>query len=370
MRKALFISNRKFIENGYPEGGVKFCTDEFIGVIKQEADVNFFPVDINISLNYRIRKKLGLSSYHEYDTEKYRAPLEQVLRSGEIKYVFLNLSNTAPFASLIRSINKNVRVILCSHGNESGDTLHDIVMHKNPSGLNSRLSAYSLGNMLINESEFRKDIDVVLTVSEVEEHIEKWLGAESVFMLPRMISINTISNEPVNGRIGFLSDLSHEPNYYGIKKVCESLSQLNNTSIELRLVGSGRSRGNELAMKYSFVTYLGHLNDAELEKEVSAWTFALNPVFYYSRGVSTKLGKMLGFGIPVITTDKGMRGYKWKNGQLPVCQTADDMANIINTLSVNAERIAFYKNEVIKIQMSATAAETMSKEIFKMIDAP
>ncbi len=366
--KALFISNSKFLDTSFPEGGVKFCTDEYIQLIKQQFEVIPFAVDYSNTFFYKIKKRIGVAVYEDYEIKEYNETLAKSIKENNIKYVFLNLTNTATFANLIRQIAPDVKIILCSHGNESGDFLHDIAGHNKYKNIKKKIAIYVLGKTLVTEYNLRKSIDLVLTVSEVEENIEKWLGAYKVYMVARTMQKNTSDTEPVGGRVGFLSDLSHEPNYYGINKVCGELTMVNTKNIELHLVGSGKERGEMLERNYSFVKYLGHLNNKQLDIEIKSWTFALNPVFYYSRGVSTKLGKILGMGVPVITTNKGMRGYTWNDGELPVCSNSVEMAQIIIKNSNDKTSYLHYRNEVIKIQNSAPSLAKMLRDILKLID--
>ncbi len=360
---ALFICNEKFLNKSDNAGGVKFCTDEYLSMINTNFNVIKFPVSYDKKIIQRIRKKINLNAYNDYDINGYKSSLKTVLLENKVTHVFLNLTNTGPFAKLVKSISSTIKVILCSHGNESGDYLHELNIHEKHRGFQEKTATYNLGKMLVKEATFRKNIDLVLTVSDVEEGIEKWLGAKNVFMVPRYIEKQNKLYVPIKGRVGFISDLSHEPNFFGIKEVCNALNKMPSHNIEMRLVGGGKERGDELQNKYSFVRYLGYLSEDKLEKEISAWTFALNPVFYYSRGVSTKLGKSLGMGYPVITSEIGMRGYKWQEGELPKCKTAIEMAALIVTLSNDKNTWDFYKTEVQKIQASSPSYEEMMLEL-------
>jgi hypothetical protein len=366
-QKVLFISHEKYLQATSPEGGVKFCTDEYLALIKLKFEITKVSVCYTKKWSYRLKKKLGLSAYDEYDPKGYYLLLKEYLESKDVNYVFLNLTNTSPFAEFIKKNWPHVKVILCSHGNESGDHLHSISFHNNYQGILRTTAIFSLGKMLIKESFYRKYIDVVLTVSDVEVGIEKWLGASRILMVPRYIEVKTLARKPVLGRVGFLADLSHEPNYFGIKEVCEALQKNNITNTTIHLVGGGKERGTILAEQYSFVKYIGYLNEEQLGDELSSWTFALNPVFYYSRGVSTKLGKALGMGLAVITTDKGMRGYEWNEGVIPICNDASEMAWLIKKLAGDSNEIEKYNNEVVKIQLSNTSLNETAEKMFRLL---
>ncbi|TAH01558.1 MAG: glycosyltransferase [Sphingobacteriales bacterium] len=149
-------------------------------------------------------------------------------------------------------------------------------------------------------------------MSVEEEAIEKWLGSKNTFFFPRLIHDNKIIRNPIHGRIGFVGTLNHTPNIIALEEICKILKQ-NNFSGEFRIVGSGETEGKLLGDKYKFVTYCGRLNDNELKQELSTWVCFLNPIFWYSRGASMKLAQALGWGLPVISTIAGARGYKFKN---------------------------------------------------------
>jgi hypothetical protein len=365
--KALFICNQKFLDSSFPEGGVKFCTDEYLALLKVKFDVVYFPLRYSNSLSYKVSKRIGISAYNDYEKDAYNESLRKLIKAHSIKYIFLNLTNTSVFAKCIKEIDSAIQVILCSHGNESGDYLHDIVKHKKFSGMKTMVSKYTVGKMLVKESTYRKYIDLVLTVSDVEVGIEKWLGAAQVFMVPRYIDKMQMHYNPILGRVGFISDLSHEPNFFGINEVCKAISQNNFHGIEIHLVGGGSERGYALEKEYPFVKYLGYLSNEKLNEETATWTFALNPVFYYSRGVSTKLGKSLGNGMPVITSEIGLRGYEWKNGILPTCKNANEMAILIDRLSKKDSEVKLYKEEVLKIQNSSASYLQIMEKILNFI---
>ena len=336
-------------------------------LITLSFDLITIPVSYTKRWGHRLKMKLGLSAYDAYQPKDYILLLKKNLDDTDINIVFLNLTNTIQFAEFIKRNWSHVKVVLCSHGNESGDHLHDISLHNNYKGILRKTAIFSLGNMLVKESYFRNYVDLVLTVSHVEVGIEKWLGTKNVLMIPRKIDFNSLEKNPVIGRVGFLADLSHEPNFFGIRKVCEHINKMEASTIAIHLVGGGTQRGLQLTHQYPFVKYLGYLNDADLHSELATWSFALNPVFYYSRGVSTKLGKVLSLGLPTITTQIGMRGYEWKEGELPVCENVEEMALLIATLAVNPVEIKKYEMEVKKIQSSSVSLSDTSIKMWDIL---
>lgn len=120
---------------------------------------------------------------------------------------------------------------------------------------------------------------------------------------------------PITNRFGFVGTLNHPPNEIALSQIFE-LIQNKKLKIEIRLVGSGLEKGMEFSKKFSFVTYLGKLDDESLRIEIGFWSYFLNPIFWYSRGASMKLAKALEWGLPLITTKAGRRGYIFKKNIL------------------------------------------------------
>lgn len=341
MEKVLFISNEAYLDTRRPEGGVRVCTLEFIKLLEQKYEVVLFPVKINQSIFFKIKMKFGLGSYDAYKPSKYLKALNDVLEENNIKLVFLNMSNLIKFSFFIKKLCRgNTKVIICSHGNESGDYLHEVVRFREKNSFAKKLfSSYALGKMLKTESFYRLHfIDMVLTVSDVESEIEKWLGTRKVYMIPRTIKQNFLKIDPVTNRVGFIGDLSHSPNNSGIISFCNALNKLRH-NINLRIIGGPPDVGNTLQNQYSFITYLGYLDNSELRKECATWYLFLNLVFYYSRGVSTKLANPISWGLPVISTTAGIRGYLWTKGKMLMAETPDAMASAVLQVSKEHEQL-------------------------------
>lgn len=368
--KVIFISNFKFIDSSFPEGGVSQCTNDFISLLSVNFEVLKFPVKLKSSYFYKLEVKLGLNVYTDYKVEDYEQSLKKIIKEHNVKNVFLNLTNTAEFSVLIKRLfGQKVKVILCSHGNESGDYLHEITTHGNNKPFYQVIiSTYILGKMLKKEAIYRqKYIDLILTVSEIEQSIENWIGAKKVLMIPRSIFLENIDWNPILGVCGFVGDLSHLPNSFGIDQLCNAILKYEYSNIEIRLVGSSRNIAQSFEMKYPFVKYIGYLTNEELKKEVSQWSFFLNPVFYYSRGVSTKLAKALSWYLPVITTKIGCRGYEWEIGNPIFANSVIQMAEIIIESANNREIIYKAKKSITDMANSIPSLNTISGRLINSL---
>ena len=188
-----------------------------------------------------------------------------------------------------------------------------------------------LGRLIATEAEYRvKWLDGVVALSETEKQIENWFGAKKASFLPRRLYKDFLQRKPIPGRIGFVGRLDHPPNLQGITILLSELSD-HAHNLQFILVGAPPAYGARIKKQFPFVEYLGELSDADLEKEVASWAFFLNPVWWYSTGASTKLARAISWGLPIITTTAGKRGYEWKRGDMLVADSPADMVNTTDT---------------------------------------
>ena len=149
--------------------------------------------------------------------------------------------------------------------------------------------------------------------------------------------------------MGFVGRLDHPPNIQGIAILLDEMIQHPLHNLKLRLVGAPEEEGRKIAEKYKCVEYLGEISDTDLEKEITSWSFFINPVWWYSTGASTKLAKGISWGIPIITTTAGMRGYYWKEGNLLVADTPKEMSNLILKETKTIDRINYWSEQTRKV---------------------
>jgi glycosyltransferase involved in cell wall biosynthesis len=305
-KNVLFITDENYVNQEIP-GGVQLCTDEFLQYIRS-AGFNpvIFAVKPTRSISKRFRARAGINVYDLYDFENYANAVAGVVSGNEIDLIFLNQLNLCPLIRLLKPLLPlSTKFVGLSHGNESGDYLHEINKFRRP----GFLETWRLGSMLNSERDFFTNLlDGTVVISSNEKFIDQWLGASHVLYMPRILRPSFLEVRNILKRVGFVGTLDHLPNSTGLKELCRQLKSADFDG-ELRLIGSSGQTSSYLTSRYSFVNYLGRLSNAELEIEVSTWSVFLNPVFWYSRGSSTKLAQALNWGLPVISTPAGARGY-------------------------------------------------------------
>jgi len=371
-QKALFLTNKSSLYSTIT-GGVQLCSQEFLRVLESidNIELTHYYVPFTKSIRQRLLIKTGFENYSMYDVNKDKDQLISHIRENQISIVFVNMASLVRYSKPIREVfGDKVKLILFSHGNHSGDFLHLISKPIKPTGkFREFLRKIRLGLLISTESKHRvKYLDAVIALSETEAQIENWFGAKKTLFLPRLLEQNFLVHEPELNRVGFVGRLDHPPNLQGMQILLDALPQIQKgRSIEIRIVGAPQEYGNQLAKQYAQVTYLGELTEPELEKEVATWALLLNPVWWYSTGASTKLAKSISWGVAIITTTAGMRGYKWNKGNLLVADTPAEMCAMMIKHSADLQLISSNAEQTKLIASNGPDLNSLSEMVKQVI---
>lgn len=331
MNKIVFVSDVKHLKSEIP-GGVQICTREYIELLRAcNLDVTMFPVEHSKNISTRIKIKLGIGLYQRYDFEKLSRRLIDLIEKENAKYVALNQVAFLGFGPIIKKrLGDRVKVIVLSHGNESGDIVHSIVRAEKQKNVLQLKDISYLGFVLYQESfNYTNNIDIVLSISNTDMEINNWLGAKTSIFVPRTFNPKFVDWKPELNRIGFIGTLDHKPNIDSLTALIEELGRKGANHLKIRVVGGPEETGRELEQKYEMVDYLGRLDDESFTKEATSWAIFLNPVFWYSRGATTKLALGINLGLPIASTHAGNRGYEWHKGSVMTADNAEMMAGQI-----------------------------------------
>jgi len=355
--KSLFVHNPCDL-HAEATGGVQLCSREFLEIVQAASSATkLATVAVSRNLIFRVRRRFGLGSYLLFHPRECEPALSQAMNEFQPTHVFLNKAELMRLAPMIKRLRPQAVIVVMSHGNQSGDDLYEI---SGPAGRKTRglphaQAVWQLGLDLRAEAYYRhRWIDAVCVMSSEEQVLERWLGTKRTIVLPRVIHPDPLKWTPVAGRIGYVGTLDHTPNKVALEKICEEFKRQRIQGLEIRLVGRPVMPGEALASQYPFVKYLGPLDAGSLKKEASGWSLFLNPIFWLSRGASMKLGQALAWGLPVLSTRSGTRGYQLDGGQLPV--TEDDPVEFVGTVA----RILQTPGELERIQAQAARVVSCS----------
>ena len=347
-RKAIFLTHPELLRSAIT-GGVQLCSQEFHFILESMEDISLedYYVGYTKKISHRILIKTGMENYYGYDVRKDATALLKHITDHGVELLFLNMAATVRYAKAVKQqFGDRVKTILLSHGNYSGDFLHLITKPVDNPGFLTRLrNKVRLGMLVATEAEQRvKWLDGVVVLSETEKQIENWFGARRTSFLPRRLFKDFVDHQPVPGRVGFVGRLDHPPNLQGVTMLLEEVKKYSQ-QVEFRLVGAPQEYGQRIGQQFPFVQYLGELSDDDLVKEAASWTFLLNPVWWYATGASTKLAKAISWGLPILTSTAGMRGYSWKQGSLLVADSPGDMARLLVKEAHRPEQVAYWREQ-------------------------
>lgn len=336
-------------------GGVQLCSKEYFETLTAAGfSLKTIKIENDRRMSNRVKRKLNPEPYHyTFDSDKAIADIKKALTES-VQYIFLNQYVLRPLAKVIKeNLGHGIKIVLLSHGLASVDYLHEIRAFRNLSGKDISNTEFNyLGRQLVEETSHSPYIDHVFCLAPFEVQIEKWLGAKEATHVPRTIKELKLEWQPVKGRVGFVGRLDHPPNKEGLLMVIDELKKIKGSTIELRVVGSPVKEGKNLSEQYEFVNYLGELTDEKLREDACTWSAFLHPMFCYAMGCSTKLAVAIGWEIPIITTTTGIRGYLWKDGQMPIADDPEYFANCVVEYS-DPIKSALLKEEISKIRSTS-----------------
>ena len=338
-RPLLFVSHPEHLDAPIP-GGIQVCTQEYCRLLAAAGfELIRHPVDPSRSFWTRLRIKAGVDTYDRHDFATMLQSVLSTLKATGCAVVAINQVSLLPLGRLLKAeLGDRVTVICLSHGSESGDVLHEVVREATHGAIRDRLAEWRLGRMVATESRlFMTAADVLLTLSETDDAIARWQGSERTLVVPRTWAAEPLQESWPSGVIGYLGTLHHKPNWDGLLAVLTALASLDHSGVEVRVVGGPDAVGARLAASFPSVTYVGHLPESELLEEARRWSTVINPVFWNARGASTKLAKAISWGIPIVSSRVGARGYRGITDEVIWADSPAEMARLALRLSCDAE---------------------------------
>ena len=333
---AIFVTSRNALASA--RGGVQIFTREQMAVLRASRfALTVIPYDVDRRLTTRLRRRLRPRPYANLLPPGLADEVAAARLETGSRFVFLNSTDLTPLAVPLRDrMGKNeAPIVLLSVGLDSVDYLHAVRARGNV----STADALTLGRQLFAEVGQRRAIDHVICLAPFEVEIERWLGARRVDWLQRTVPDQTLDWRPDPSRLGCVSTVNHPPNVEGLTLFLQEFERLAPADVRFRLVGGPAPEGRALAARFRHLDYLGPLDETTLAAEAATWSCFVHPLFCYARGCSTKLAMALGWRLPIVTTPAGMRGYTWREGDVPCAEEPRDLAALaLRTLDPTVSR--------------------------------
>ena len=334
--------------------------------------LDLWPLDPDQRWSTRILHRIAPSPYLRRIGSSSLRGLLRLVTDGAPDFIFLNQVSLAALAPALRSrLPPASKIVVLSHGLESTDLLH-LIRLRRLLPLGGRIGpseTFALGRTILSETDLRTHVDVVCALSEFDEQLENWVGAKRVGWLPRIIEPQPLVWRPGHDRLGFVGTLDHAPNLEGLVGVLDELDKKDVGTLRIRVVGEPTRIGRWLASRYRVVDYLGCLDDETLSREAASWNAFLHPIFCHARGCSTKLATAIGWEIPIITTNIGRRGYRWKSGDLLMAKNPADFADLCFSM-LDPEFAASCRVGAIEVARTSPRLHEVANQLRELIGAP
>lgn len=357
--QAIFVTAETALSDA--SGGVQVYTRELMETFDAaRLRINTISHGFERRWPARLRRKMLSRPYADRVPAGLLTKVVERQHGTKAKFIFLNGVDLAALAGDIRAaLGRSVSIALFSYGLESVDYLHT---SRASSQLASSRAASRLGRQLFAECSQRRNVDIVFCLAPFEAEIERWLGARRVEWLPRTINDRgALDWRPVGNRLGCISTLDHPPNHEGLDLLLQELTRHPSRDFRFRLIGGPPEKGDALARSFRCVDYLGPLDDRGALEEVATWNAFVHPLFCYARGCSTKLAVALAWGIPIVTTPQGARGYVWRDGVLPMAETPPELARLCFDM-LNLDHASSVRSDVQRVAVSSpTTAEVAER---------
>lgn len=369
--KTLLLSHEHALSVG--GGGQQQCSREYFAVL-QAAGCDIVPLTYRTDRHWatRLQRKFCPGAYVPTIPETFFARVERAVAKERPSMVLCNLNDFIAVAPRLRKhLAPDVKMVLLSHGLVSVDEVHKgrIARCKRWGHHLPPVDDRRLGGALRVEAEGLPAFDHVFCLAEFEVGICRWLGAKSVSWWPRTLPQDELLDwRPVGDRVGIVGTLDHPPNLEGVFLLCEALAACGAGSLRLRLVTRSSGVAADLAAKFPFVESLGPLEDASaVRKEAATWSAFLHPIFCHAMGCSTKVATGLGWGLPVVTSTAGLRGYRWREGGAALADSPEEMAaGVVALLDRDAARQQ--REETLRALRSAPTLEEVAADFRDVLE--
>ena len=364
--KALFLSHSEALAPG--GGGQQQCTREYRDTLRM-AGFDFSDVTFKTDrkLLTRLHRKLSPAPYADLIPDEFVSRAAAAARAERPAFVFCNLHDFIAVAPVLRKqLPCGTKLVLLSHGLASVDDVHAarIAGQGIGTGRLAQIPPEWLARRIMAESAGLPAFDHVFCLAPFETGVCRWLGARSVSWLPRTLRAgNSLSWKPTGNRAGIVGTLDHPPNLEGVELVCNALRAIGPGKLRLRVVTHSHGIGADLAARYEFVDYLGSLLEpGAVEEEAATWSAFVHPIFCHAMGCSTKVATGLGWGLPVITTAAGLRGYSWRQGEIGASDSPGDLARAV-LAALDPARAIQLREEAAKVVRSAPTLHEVAAQM-------
>lgn len=197
------------------------------------------------------------------------------------------------------------------------------------------------------EHQMWKSADAVYYPSAFEtNYANEWLSAQALHETAETLPLNAYDTLPANPgenlsrrkNILFVAGFAHAPNVDGALWFAKEVLPLVTTmhpDIHVYMVGSNPKEEIQ-ALGSSKITVTGYVSDEVLENFYTDSRVAVAPL-RFGGGMKGKVLESMKFGVPCVTTPTGVQGLDETLAFMPVSESSEEFAHLINVMLSNDE---------------------------------
>lgn len=218
-----------------------------------------------------------------------------------------------------------------------------------------------------------RNVDLVFATSKEEK--QNFIKAFNVDPLKIKLAPNGIIHEKWPERTyklthsrkftAFFIGSMHKPNIDIVKFIISELSP-KCRHIDFLIAGQCGKDFNNIYKKN--VKILGEIDDSKKRKILSQVNIAVNPAFF-GTGTKIKTLEFLSAGIPLISTDVGVKGMRLINGTHYIHATHDNFSQVLNKVSENTSLLERVSKNGQRYVHQLYAWKTIAEKVQKQINA-
>jgi glycosyltransferase involved in cell wall biosynthesis len=242
--------------------------------------------------------------------------------------------------SLVTVLPKSVKKVFVHH--ELRFVRHELVM-KEHNLFDASYYTYMYNCLKREELNFLSLYDAIITLSETDKQkLQKEnIPAEKIYASFAIVKNNNKEHNPnkfnkLTKTLTFVGPESHSPNKIGLIWFFDNCwNKILNTdnTLQLKIIGKwSRTTQKQWHFKYKNITFLGFVENLY---NVLSDSIMIVPITIGS-GIRMKILEAVNMGIPFVTTDVGVEGLPFKDGEdCFVCSSPDDFGHKILVLKDN-----------------------------------
>ncbi len=320
---AVFLSTQK-----HP-----FNLAEVPAEIQKSAKIHSFELNTEVKPLPALKHLILKKSYnlHRFYNASISASIQEIIKTEKIDTVIFESVFSAIYLPDLKQ-NNQLQFIIRTHNIEN-QIWKDLALKSN-SFLKKRYLQSLSRSLELEETTLLRQADKIFSISKTDSReLTKITLQSKIIEIPLAIEMKQSVIVPTAKKIAHLGSMNWQPNIDSVNYIINKILPLL-PDFQFKLAGSFMPE-QPMNVKNKQIENLGKVQDLN-EFYQNCGIFVV-PLFSGS-GVKVKILEALSYGVPIVTTRKGIQGLDLENGrEILIAETPQEFANCISKLDENSE---------------------------------